>query len=186
MGAIRIASAALIGAGALALAPSTAMAAQTGPNAAGDTSFAFSVTPSVIAPGGQVTLNVTNCPVEATVSSGVFDTVSVPQNSSRNATVDSDAKRGATYTVTFNCDNTRRTAQLTITGASPTTSSTVRPTVRPTVRSTISPLGVRGGLGGSSGGDLDTVELAVGASLIAVAGAGVFYVLRRRSGGRQH
>ncbi|MET9361066.1 hypothetical protein ABZX93_09155 [Streptomyces sp. NPDC006632] len=182
MGAIRIASAALIGAGALALAPSTATAAQNSPNATSDTSFAFSVTPSVIAPGGQVTLNVTNCPVEATVSSGVFDTVTVPQNSSRNATVDWDAKRGATYTVTFTCNGTRRTSQLTITGASPTTSSTVRPTVR----STISPLGVRGGLGGSAKGDLDTVELAVGATLIAIAGTGVFYVLRKRSGGRQH
>ncbi|MFG2717958.1 hypothetical protein ACGFW5_06590 [Streptomyces sp. NPDC048416] len=185
MGAIRIASVALIGAGALALAPSTAVAANGSANANPGTP-AFSVTPSVIAPGGQVTLNATNCSGDATATSGVFNTVTIPKDSSRNATVDSDAKRGASYTVTFNCDGVRGTTQLTIAGGSPTASSTTRPTVSPTVRTTTPPLGVRGGLGGSTGDGLDVVELAVGAALIAVAGGGAFYVLRRRSAGRQH
>ncbi|GGY58798.1 hypothetical protein [Streptomyces xanthochromogenes] len=198
MGAIRIASATLLGAvAALTLAvPTTAAAAggstggstgsSTGSSTGGSniTPFGFSITPSVIAPGGQVTLNVTGCSTEATVSSGVFDTVTVPKDSSRNATVDWDAKRGAAYTVTFSCDGARGTSQLTISGGSPTTSSTVRPTVRPTVTT---PRGVRGGLGGSVDGSLSPAELATGAALIALATGGTGYALyRRRATGRRH
>ncbi|MFB7645864.1 hypothetical protein ACFC0S_01305 [Streptomyces sp. NPDC056084] len=185
MGAIRIASATLLGAAAaLSLAAPTATAAGGTAGGSNITPFGFSVTPSLIAPGGQVTLNVTGCSTEATVSSGVFDTVTVPKDSSRNATVDWDAKRGAAYTVTFSCDGARGTSQLTISGGSPTTSSTVRPTVRPTVTT---PRGVRGGLGGSVDGPLSPVELAAGATLIALATGGTGYALyRRRATGRRH
>ncbi|MFG3281649.1 hypothetical protein [Streptomyces sp. NPDC048111] len=184
MGAIRIASVALLGAAALPLAvPAVAGAVDGRPNAGNVTPYGFSVTPSVIAPGGQVTLNVTGCSGDATASSGVFDTVTIPKDSSRNATVDWDAKRGASYTVTFNCDGARGTTQLTITGGSPTTSSTVRPTVRPTVTA---PRGVRGGLGGSVDDGLSPVELAAGATLVAAACGGAVYALRRRSAARRH
>ncbi len=189
MGAIRIASVAFVGAAALGLAPSTAVAADGSANASSATPT-FTVTPSVIAPAGQVTLNATGCSGDATASSGVFDTVTIPRNSSRNATVDGDAKRGASYTVTFNCDGVRSTTQLTIAGGAPTASSTTRPTFRPTdrptIRSSTPPLGVRGGLGGSVHDGLDPVELTVGATLVAVALGGGVYALRRRSAARRH
>ncbi|MFD7169685.1 hypothetical protein [Streptomyces violascens] len=184
MGAIRIASTALLGAAALSLSmPTAATAADGSSNATNIPPFGFSVTPSVIVPGGQVTLNVTNCPANATVSSGIFDTVTVPPESSRNATVDSTAKRGASYTVTFACNNSRGTAQLTIAGATPTTSSTMRPTVRP---SATSPLGVRGGLGGSVKDGLSPAEMTVGTTMIATSAAGAVYFLRRRWVDRRH
>ncbi|MFJ8311523.1 MULTISPECIES: hypothetical protein [unclassified Streptomyces] len=180
MGAIRIASAALLGAAALPLAAPVAAAA--GSAGGGNiTSFAFSVTPSTIAPGGQVTLNVTGCAGDATASSGVFNTVTIPRDSSRFATVDLDAKLGASYTVTFACGSERGTTQLTITGGSqPTISSTVRP-----LTPTTAPRGVRGGLGGSMGG-VDDVDFAVGAALVAVAGCGALFCLRHRSPRRYH
>ncbi|MFD7013431.1 hypothetical protein [Streptomyces sp. NPDC059928] len=182
MGAIRIASAALTGAAALSLAAPVATAAGTSTNASNTTSFAFSVTPSMSAPGGQVTLNVTGCAGTATASSGVFNTVSIPANSSRNATVDVNAKRGASYTVTFACGSERATSQLTIIGGSqPTISSTLRP---PTTAAPTTPLGVRGGLGGS----VDTAgtwEMAAGAALVAAAGGGALFHLRRRVARRQ-
>ncbi|GAA2461045.1 hypothetical protein ACFPFX_19335 [Streptomyces mauvecolor] len=185
MGAIRIASTALLGAAALSLSmPTAATAADGSSNATNIPPFGFSVTPSVIVPGGQVTLNVTNCPANATVSSGVFDTVTIPPESSRNATVDSTAKRGAAYTVTFTCNNARGTAQLTIAGAAtPTTSSTVRPTVQP---SATAPLGVRGGLGGSVKDGLSPAEMTVGTTLIATSAVGFVYFLRRRWLDRRH
>ncbi|MFE9556699.1 hypothetical protein ACFYOD_24840 [Streptomyces sp. NPDC006703] len=186
MGAIRIASAALTGAAALSLAAPAAMAAGTSTNASNTTSFAFSVTPSMSAPGGQVTLNVTGCAGTATASSGVFNTVSIPADSSRNATVDVNAKRGASYTVTFACGSERATSQLTIIGGSqPTISSTVRPpTTTATTTAPTTPLGVRGGLGGS----VDTAgtwEMAAGAALVAAAGGGSLFYLRRRVARRQ-
>ncbi|WP_329461753.1 hypothetical protein [Streptomyces sp. NBC_01431] len=185
MGAIRIASAALTGAAALSLAAPVAMAAGTSTNASNTTSFAFSVTPSMSAPGGQVTLNVTGCAGTATASSGVFNTVSIPPDSSRNATVDVNAKRGASYTVTFACGSQRATSQLTIIGGSqPTISSTLRPPSTPTTTAPTTPLGVRGGLGGS----VDTAgtwEMAAGAALVAAAGGGALFYLRRRVARRQ-
>ncbi|MFI6685245.1 hypothetical protein [Streptomyces sp. NPDC050485] len=182
MGAIPIASAALLGAAALSLAAPVATAADGSANASNITSFAFSVTPSTIAPGGQVTLNVTGCASDATVSSGAFNTVTVPRDSSRNATVDSAARPGAAYTVIFTCGSERGTAQLAITGGSqPTISSTLRP-----LTPTTAPRGVRGGLGGSMG-SVDDVDFAVGAALVAAAGCGaLLYLRRRRSTRRQY
>ncbi|WP_329402710.1 hypothetical protein [Streptomyces melanogenes] len=180
MGAIRIASATLLGAAALSLTtPAAALAADGGgQHGSNITSFGFSVTPSTIAPGGTVTLNVTGCPSTATASSGVFNTVTISPNSSTTAQVDFNARRGATYTVTFMCGGERGTTDLTITGGL----QTLRPTTRPTISTTTAPSrGVRGGLGGTSDG-IDKGEIAIGLALVAAAGGGLMFYLRRRDG----
>ncbi|WP_418960443.1 hypothetical protein [Streptomyces tritici] len=185
MRAIRAASTAVLGAAALALTAPAAVAADGAPapnneqrraaKAPGD----FVITPSTVAPGGRITLRAPGCASTATASAGIFDTVTIPPGSSATATVDWDAKRGAVYTVAFNCTGgVTDTVDLTITGgatASPTTSSTI---LTP-------PRGVRGGLGGSVDGT-DAVALAAGGGLVLAAAAGVVYVVRRRSTGRQH
>ncbi len=149
----------LLGAGALTLlAPSAAFAAPDGASS----TFNPTITPSVIAPGGRVTLGAGGCTGETTVSSGIFDTATIPSGSTTaTATVDSDARRGAVYAVTFTCGSTgtSRNVNLTITGGA---TSSPTPTTVPTASSTaLVPGGVRGGLGGSSG-TTDTVEVAAG------------------------
>ncbi len=196
MSAIRTSATALLSAGAagavLALgvfgAPS-AIAAEAQPV----TSFGFAVTPSTVAPGGQVVLSVTGCNAAfATVSSGVFDTVSIPRGQTMRVTVDRDARRGAVYSATFTCNGENGSADLTIAGGAtrPTTSSTftARPLPRPTgtaVGAGSASLGVRGGLGGSVAG-MDPWKLGAGGGLfLAAAGAGG-YALRRRGSLRAH
>ncbi|MFD5199250.1 hypothetical protein ACFWM7_03580 [Streptomyces sp. NPDC058375] len=187
MRAIRVAPLALLGASALTLiAPSTAFAAPDGASS----TFNPTITPSVIAPGGRVTLGAGGCTGETTVSSGVFDTATIPSGStSATATVDTDARRGAVYAVTFTCGSTgtSRNVNLTITGgatSSPTPTPT--PTTVPTASSTtLVPGGVRGGLGGSSGAT-DTVEVAAGGALVVAAASGALYFARRRNADRRH
>ncbi|MGW1934961.1 hypothetical protein [Streptomyces sp. NPDC001919] len=183
MRAIRAASTALLGAAALALAAPTAVAADGAPapnpraaraKAPGD----FVVSPSVVAPGGRVTLSAPGCASTATASAGIFDTVTIASGSAAIATVDADARRGAVYTVSFNCTGgIAETVNLTISGV---------PTATPTISSTIltPPRGVRGGLGGSVGG-FEPLELAAGGALVlaAAAGGGLFIVRRRRMTG---
>ncbi|MFI5830084.1 hypothetical protein ACIA6C_23040 [Streptomyces sp. NPDC051578] len=197
MGAIRSSATALLSAGAtgvvLALGPagtSAAVAAEAQPV----TSFAFAITPSTVAPGGQVVLSVSGCnSAFATSSSGVFDTVSIARGQTARVTVDRDARPGALYSVTFTCNGETGSADLTIAGATsrPTTSSTVGPPRRlplpptaptaPAAPATGSAtLGVRGGLGGSVAG-MDLLEFGVGAGFVLAAVAGTGYVLRRRS-----
>ncbi|MFI9063284.1 hypothetical protein ACIGQE_15580 [Streptomyces sp. NPDC053429] len=197
MGAIRSSATALLSAGAtgvvLALGPagtSAAIAAETQPV----TSFAFAITPSTVAPGGQVVLSVSGCnSAFATSSSGVFDTVSIARGQTARVTVDRDARPGALYSVTFTCNGETGSADLTIAGATsrPTTSSTVGPPRRlplpptaptaPAAPATGSAaLGVRGGLGGSVAG-MDLLEFGIGAGFVLAAVAGTGYVLRRRS-----
>src|SRR5690242_10829372 len=104
MRAIRVAPVALLGAAALALTgPAVTAYAATagGPSGGGN---GYTVTPSVVAPGGKVTLAARGCSTTATASSGVFDTVTIPMNGSAQATVDWDAKPGAAYEVTFICN----------------------------------------------------------------------------------
>ncbi|MEF9886702.1 hypothetical protein [Streptomyces sp. P9-A4] len=180
MRAIRAASTALLGAAALALAAPAAVAADGAPapnprvaraKAPGD----FVVSPSLVAPGGRVTLSAPGCASTATASAGVFDTATIAPGSAVTATVDQDARRGAVYTVSFNCTGGEQdTVALTVSGV---------PTATPTISSTVltPPRGVRGGLGGSVGDGLDPVELAAGAALVLAAAAGGAYVLRRRS-----
>ncbi|MFD4315112.1 hypothetical protein [Streptomyces sp. NPDC058548] len=185
MRAIRAASTALLGAAALALAAPTAVAADGAPapnpraaraKAPGD----FVVSPSVVAPGGRVTLSAPGCASTATASAGIFDTVTIASGSAAIATVDADARRGAVYTVSFNCTGgISDTVTLTISGT---------PTATPTISSTIltPPRGVQGGLGGSVDG-FEPLQLAAGGALVLAATIGGVYVVRRRSGSaRRH
>ncbi|MEU0703437.1 hypothetical protein [Streptomyces bacillaris] len=190
MRAIRVAPLALLGTAALTLlAPPAAHAA---PDGAINT-FNPTITPSVVAPGGRVTLGGGGCTGETTVTSGIFDTTVIPSGSTTaTATVDTDARRGAVYAVTFSCGSTgtTRNVNLTITAGAtvaPTpTPTTTTPTTTPTVSSTaIAPSGVRGGLGGSAG-TTDTVQIAAGAALVLAAATGTLYFARRRSTGRRH
>ncbi|MFI6697763.1 hypothetical protein ACIBJC_02095 [Streptomyces sp. NPDC050509] len=176
MRAIRATTTALLGVAALALTAPTAVAAVHG----GATPFGFTVTPSTVAPGGRVTLGVTNCASSATASSAVFDTVNIPSGRTGTATVDWDAKRGAVYQVSFTCNGTTGRTNLTVAGAA--TTAPRAPTVSAT---SVSPAGVRGGLGGSMDG-VGTGELAAGTALVVAAAAGTVWTARRRAEGRGH
>ncbi|MFD6529815.1 hypothetical protein [Streptomyces sp. NPDC060184] len=130
MRAIRVAPLALSGATALLLA--SPAAAQDG----GSTPpFTPTVTPSVIAPGGQVTLGSGGCSGGTTVTSGVFDTAVIPSGTTTAvATVDGDAQRGAIYAVTFKCGSSgdAKNASLTITDGTTTSTGTTSSTTSST------------------------------------------------------
>lgn len=184
MRAIRVTPVALLGAAALALtAPVvTAYAATTGgPSNSGS---GYTVAPAVVTPGGQVTLAAKGCSTTATASSGVFDTVTIPQNGTGRATVDRDAKPGAAYEVTFTCNTSPSSTakvNLTISAATstPTTSSTS------SAVSSASPAGVQGGLGGSID-STNSGEIVAGTALAVAAAAGTVFVVRRRRENRSH
>ncbi|WP_327726691.1 hypothetical protein OG250_04045 [Streptomyces sp. NBC_00487] len=163
MRAIRVASAALLGVTALSLTAPAAHAAR-----AGDiTSFGFSVMPSTVAPGGQVTLRVDGCHRRTTVSSGVFDTVTLPRGqSSATATVDRDARPGTVYEVTFQCGDESGRTDLTI--AHPTHHPTHYPT-----------RGSHAGAGGTLAG-FDLQEIGLGAALVAGSLCAAWRWSRRR------
>ncbi|MCI4086107.1 hypothetical protein MRQ86_38595 [Streptomyces sp. MMS21 TC-5] len=153
------------------------------------TSFGFTLTPSTVAPGGQVVLAVSGCNAAySTASSGVFDTVSIARGQTVRVTVDRDARPGALYSVSFTCNGETGSADLTIAGGTtrPTTSSTrTAAATAPAPVTTGAALGVRGGLGGSVAG-MDPVELGAGAGLFLAAAGGTAYALRRRASGRGH
>ncbi|MFF4643167.1 hypothetical protein [Streptomyces sp. NPDC001389] len=139
MGAIRSSATTLLSAGAaglaLALGAPVALAAEAAPV----TSFAFAVTPSTVAPGGTVTLSVSNCAAAfATASSGVFDTVTIERGKTVEVRVDRDARPGALYSVTFTCNGENGSADLTISGGTtmPSTSSTSGPRRTPSPTAT--------------------------------------------------
>ncbi|WP_351227286.1 hypothetical protein [Streptomyces sp. NPDC002133] len=191
MRAIPVASAALLGAAALALTTPWATADGTdgaggAPGAPRKQAFSFAVSPKTVVPGGQVTLTVSGCNTSATASSGVFDTVTIPPGLTGTATVDRDARRGAVYSVTFTCRGQSGTTDLTIAGG--TGVATTRSTSTSTATAAASPRapqGVRGGVGGSVGG-ADTFKIITGGVLVLVASGGVFYVVRRHMGNRLH
>ncbi|MHC3467495.1 hypothetical protein ACYF6T_02160 [Streptomyces sp. 7R007] len=168
MRAIRVASAALLGAGALVCSAPAAVAGNVTP-------FGFSVLPSTIAAGGQVTLQLDRdggCRGAATVTSAVFDTVTIAQGrSSATAKVDWDAKPGAVYQVTFTCDGVSGSTDLTIAGGRP-----VGPTPVPNPHR-----GVHAGQGGSIAG-FDGKEIGLGAALIAGSVGAAYHFSRRRTG----
>ncbi|MFF3314482.1 hypothetical protein ACFYV5_03090 [Streptomyces sp. NPDC003035] len=137
MRAIRGAATALLATAALCLAAPTAAAGDDDPWGEGEgegagagvaegtgdgaghtiTSFGFSVSPETVAPGGTVTLKSDGCEVPTvTVTSGVFDTVTLEEGRAGTAKVDVDAKAGAEYPVTFDCKGEKGTAPLTIAG----------------------------------------------------------------------
>ncbi|MEV0227718.1 hypothetical protein [Streptomyces sp. NPDC050704] len=168
MRAIRVASAALLGVTALTLTAPAAVARDDGDRNV--TSFGFDVSPATIAAGGRATLSVNGCGSEAKVSSGVFDTVTIPKGQpSATATVDWDAKPGAVYQVTFQCGNESGHTDLTIATGRPG-----NPTQVPVHR------GVKAGVGGGAGG-FDLGEIGLGAALIA-GSVGAAYYWRRRTG----
>ncbi|MFD5625332.1 MULTISPECIES: hypothetical protein [unclassified Streptomyces] len=172
MRAIRVASAALLGVTALTFSAPAAVAGDEDHNI---TPFGFSVQPSTIAAGGQVSLLLKRdggCSGRATVTSGVFDTVTIHKNqSSATAMVDWDAKPGAVYEVTFTCDGVSGNTDLTIAAGRHND-----PTHYPV------PLqrGVRAGVGGTVGG-FDLKEIGLGAALIAGSIGTAWYMTRRRT-----
>jgi hypothetical protein len=168
MRAIRVASAALLGVTALACATSTAHAVVMDNSV---TSFGFSVVPSTIAAGGQVTLRVDNCNDDTRVSSGVFDPVTIPKgHSSTTAKVDWDAKPGATYRVTFTCGGENGHTDLTIAIGHPSD---------PTQYPLPVQRGVHAGEGGSVAG-FDLKEIGLGALLITGSLTVAYRFSRRR------
>ncbi|MFG2868360.1 hypothetical protein [Streptomyces sp. NPDC048338] len=148
------------------------------------TSFGYSVTPAKIAPGGTVTLKSDGCEVPSvTVTSGIFETVTLDGSGQGTAVIDVEARVDAQYEVTFDCKGERGTAMLTVArdagGHTGTTTGT---------GDTGAHRGVRAGFGsGSAGaGGLGTAEVAAGSALIAGAlgGGGVLLMRRRRAAGR--
>jgi hypothetical protein len=170
MRAICIASAVLLGAGALTSCVPAA-------DAATRTDFGFSVEPSTVAAGGEVTLRVVRneaCRGEAAVNSPVFDVVTIPPEESwATAVVDWDAKHGAVYDVQFECDRSSGTARLTIAGGRPTHHPAHHPTRHPHK-------GVHAGEGGTVAG-FDLKEIGLGAALIAGSLGVAYHFSRRRT-----
>ncbi|MFE2353565.1 hypothetical protein [Streptomyces parvulus] len=170
MRAIPVASVALLGVAALsACVPAGAAVGGHG------STFGFTVTPSTVAPGGEVTLGVgrtdAGCRGRVTVTSPVFDTLTIPRDDySATARVDREARRGAVYQVTFACKNRTGTADLTIAGGS----HHERP-------GTHHPKGVHAGEGGSIAG-FDVKQIGLGAALVVGSVGVAYHLARRRSG----
>jgi plastocyanin len=177
MRAARISAAALLAGSALALAApaATAATADSGADSGSGsniTSFGFSVSPTTVAPGGVVTLQVTGCDKTATASApALFDDVTLRgsgSTKSATATVGADAKPGAQYDVTFSCGGEKGSTPLTISTGGPITP--------------ITPTGpVHTGFGGGVSGP-DTTEVVLGVALAGAAGVLLF----RRSRAPRH
>ncbi|MDX3757815.1 hypothetical protein ACWDBO_29020 [Streptomyces mirabilis] len=192
MHAIRVASAALLGATALTLSATAALAGNGDGNSDGGrssgrdsgrgnnniTSFGFNVQPQSIAAGGRLRLTAESCDSVARVSSEVFDTVTIPRGqSSATALIDADARAGSVYQVTFQCGNESGHTELTIApGRSGTTySDPTQVQVPASVQR-----GVKAGVGGSSGGGFDLKEIGLGTALIAGCVGTAWSMTRRR------
>ncbi|MFF0473251.1 hypothetical protein [Streptomyces sp. NPDC004284] len=175
MRAIRAASVALLSAIAVV---SVAPLALAGDGNNDITSFGFSVTPTTIAPGGTVTLTSDGCEVPSvTVTSTVFETVTLNEGRSATATVDVDAKAGSQVEITFDCKGERGTAPLTIAEGGDTGTHTG------------AHKGVKAGYGttaasGTATEGLGTTEAVTGALLIAGALGAAVVLTRRRADGR--
>ncbi|GHG39320.1 hypothetical protein [Streptomyces zaomyceticus] len=192
MRAIRAASVALLSAAAVIVVAPTALAGEDENH--GITSFGFSVTPTTIAPGGTVTLTSDGCEEPSvTVTSGVFDTITLNEGRSGTATVDLDAKAGAQYEITFDCKGERGTTTLTVAqgGTGGTGGNTGGNTGgHDEGTATGAHKGVKAGYGtaAASGADsegLGVAEVVTGVLLIAGAlGAAVVLTRRRDAGGR--
>ncbi|WP_329140302.1 hypothetical protein [Streptomyces sp. NBC_00670] len=185
MRAIRVASAALLGLSALTFTAPAAVAygggegeGEGGHGTGESAHLSIGVMPEEVAPGGHVTLTVRGCDETARVSSGVFDTVTVPKGQkSASATVDWDARPGATYTVTVRCGRETEQAELTVSeraqGGGGHTGSHEMPPGNPEH-------GVRAGIGGSIGG-FDLKEIGLGTALVTGSVGVAWYRARRRA-----
>ncbi|MFC5212557.1 hypothetical protein [Streptomyces coerulescens] len=165
MRAIRVAAAALLGVSALAM---TSPAAQARDDNSG---FRATVRPTTVEPGEHVLLRATGCEQSVTVSSGVFDTATIPRGRTTAwARVDRDARRGVVYEVSFYCGTFWQSVDLTIAGGRPD---------RPD-RPDHPEHGVRAGEGGTFAG-LDLKEIGLGAALITAALGTAYHLSRRRT-----
>ncbi len=171
MRAIWVASAALLGAGALTSCVPDA-------DAAVEADFGFSVVPSTVAPGDRITLRVNRnaCQGEAVVSSPVFDVVTIaPWQSWATAETDWDAEPGAVYDVEFLCEESRGTVRLIVAGG--------RPAHHPRHPAHHGPhpsKGVRAGEGGALDG-FGVTETGLGAVLVAGSLGTAYRWARRRT-----
>ncbi|MEU0692562.1 hypothetical protein ABZ349_01045 [Streptomyces niveus] len=106
---IGAASAAIVGAAALVLGAGW-------PAFAGDEAeFDYSVSPETIEPGGKVEIRTKGCRVPTvTVSSGVFETVTLNEGEAKSARIFDDVKPEAEYEITFDCDGKIRSLPLMI------------------------------------------------------------------------
>lgn len=192
MHAIRVASAALLGATALTLSATAALAGNGDGNSDGGrdsgrdsgrannniTSFGFNVQPQSIAAGGRLRLTAESCDSVARVSSEVFDTVTIPKGqSSATALIDADARAGSVYQVTFQCGNESGHTELTIAPGHAGTNYSDPSQVQ--VPASVQ-RGVKAGVGGSSGGGFDLKEIGLGTALIAGCVGTAWSMTRRR------
>jgi hypothetical protein len=186
MRAIRAASAALLGIGALTLTACTSAVAND--DGGSLSSFGYNLQPTTIEPGGRLTLPVRGCGENATVFSGVFDTVTVPRGrDSATTTVDWNARPGTTYDVTFQCGRRFGHRNLAIAAGHGGERDENRygnqygegERERPGYERH----GVHAGLGGSIGG-FDLKEIGLGASLIAGTLGAAWYMSRGRAADR--
>lgn len=147
------------------IAAATLIAAAATPATLAHANASATVSPTSVAPGGRVSLNVTGCGTKTgTASSPAFGDVRLTpgnleaSNLFGGATVFGDISPGS-YPVLFECG-----------GAGGE---------RVTVSLNVSPGAARGGLGGSVG-SMSPGQIAVGGALVAAAlGAGVWVVRRR-------
>ena len=183
MRAIHAASAALLAVTAVACS-APGMYANGADGGQGLTPFGFSVQPSVVAAGGQVTLRVDRdgvCRDKVRVTSGLFPTAVIPpRRTTATATVGWDAMPGATYLVTFSCATMAGSTQLTIAGGSHHRPVPLQPAYP--MQHVQPQRGVRAGEGGSAAG-FDAKEIGFGAALVAGSAAAAYRLLRRRTAG---
>ncbi|MFD3823883.1 hypothetical protein, partial [Streptomyces sp. NPDC058625] len=164
MHAIRVASAALLGVVALALAAAPGAVAVGGEV----TPSGFGVRPALVEPGDRVTLRVDRadggCEGYVTVSSPVLDTVTIPKKRSRvTAEVYRDARPGTVHQVAFTCEGVTGTTSLTVAGGRPVPLPSPLPAEAG--GATGHPRGVHAGEGGSPAG-LDVGGIGLGAALV--------------------
>ncbi|MER6151858.1 hypothetical protein ACWGPD_26435 [Streptomyces hirsutus] len=181
MHAIRVASAVLLGVGALALAAAPGAVAVDGDV----TPFGFGLRPSLVEPGDRIALHVDRtggeCEGRATVSSQVLDTVTIPKDrSGATAEVYRDARPGAVHQVAFTCDGVTGTTSLTIAGGRPAPLPSPLPVE--SGGAARHPRGVHAGEGGSLAG-LDLGGIGLGAALLT-GSVGAAYRFTRRDGAR--
>ncbi|MFG2875889.1 hypothetical protein ACGFYU_12940 [Streptomyces sp. NPDC048337] len=150
----------------LAVAAATLAVAAATPATLADARPSATVSPTAVAPGGRVGLNIVGCRTRvARASSSAFGDVRLTPNNPQatslfgSATVFGNASPG-THRVTFECDGPG--------GESVTVSLQVTP----------------GAARGGTGGSIDSMspgQIAAGGALVAVALAGGVWVMRRRA-----
>ncbi|MGW3957907.1 hypothetical protein ACWEKM_45205 [Streptomyces sp. NPDC004752] len=184
MRAIRVASAALLGAGALVLCAPAAVA-EDGGGSRTVTPFGFGVEPSTITAGSKVTLRLDRnegCQGGATVTSDVFDTVRIPSGrSSATTRVGADVRSGSSYRVTFHCDGASGSTDLKGADGGRDPGAVVRSPGDDDLSGTPVPGAVQAGGGGSIAG-FDPGEIGLGTVLIAGAVGTAWRLAHRRTG----